>query len=315
MAYPAPPETELVARIGSGSVFDVALVRDGAEDEERVLVCKRLTPRMLREPLARAALVREAKALSLAKHPALPALVRVGSDAHGPFVLEERAEGASLRKVVQTWRDRGRPVPPRLVAHIARASIEALAELHELADDAGPIALVHGDLGPDHVLLGPVGEIRVIDFGASRFRGHGTDAAWEDRGTLPFVAPEVARGEAPPSAAGDVYALAATLLFLVASGEPICRARGEAAMLVEIGERGVRVDLLGASDALTPGEQDALKTALAVDPGARLASARASLPMGPQAAPNPGAHARALLHAFDAGAAAARDRGPAATAR
>jgi serine/threonine protein kinase len=272
MAYPAPEGTELVRRLGAGTMFDVALVRE----EGRVLACKRLTSRMVREAIGRAALVREAKALALAKHPALPALVRVGNDGFGPFVLETALEGVPLRGLVEAWRARGKAVPARLAGHVALAAIEALADVQELRDEAGAIDLVHGDLGPDHVLLGPLGDIRFIDLGAARFRGLEASLVTDDRGTLPYVAPEVARGEAPPSAQADVYALAATLLYMV-SGGPICRSRDEATMLVEIGEKGVRVDLLDEALALTPAERDALRSALALDPAARPGSARALL--------------------------------------
>jgi serine/threonine protein kinase len=272
MAYPAPEGTELVRRLGAGTMFEVALVRE----EGRVLACKRLTSRMVREAIGRAALVREAKALGLAKHPALPEIVRVGTDEHGPFVLETALEGVPLRGLIEAWRSRGKLVPARLASHVVLAAVEALAEVQELRDEAGPIELVHGDLGPDHVLVGPLGDIRFIDFGAARFRGLEAALVAEDRGTLPYVAPEVARGEAPPSAQADVYALAAALLFLV-SGRPICRARDEATMLVEIGETGVRVELLDAAHSLTSNERAALRSALALDPAARPTSARALL--------------------------------------
>lgn len=272
MAYPAPEGTEFIRRLGAGTLFDVALVRE----QGRVLACKRLTSRMVREAIGREALVREAKALALAKHPALPAIVRVGSDGYGPFVLETALEGVPIRGLVEGWRARGKAVPARLAAHVALAAVEAFAEVQELRDEAGPIDLVHGDLGPDHVLVGPLGDIRFIDFGAARFRGMDAALVAEDRGTLPYVAPEVARGEAPSSAQADVYALAATILYLV-SGGPICRARDEATMLVEIGEKGVRVDRLDEANALTSNERAALRSALAVEPAARPTSARALL--------------------------------------
>ena len=272
MSYPAPESTELVQRIGAGTIFHVAVVRA----EGRLLICKRLTSRAVNEPAARAAIVREARALSLARHPALPVLARVGTDAHGPFLLETRIEGPSVRALIDGWKARGKRVPKLLVRHIMRASIEALAEVHELADDAGPLGIVHGDLGPDHVILGPLGDIRFVDFGAARFRGMEASLMTEDRGTLPFVAPEVARSEVPPSASGDVYALAATLLLL-ASGGPIVGARDEAAALIEVGERGVRVDRLEQAEALTPAEQRALRAALELDPEARTKDARALL--------------------------------------
>jgi serine/threonine-protein kinase len=271
MRFVAPEGTELVEPLPAGSVFQVARVRHRGE----VAVCKRLLPRVRGEPAARAAMVREATALSLAgaRHGALPELRRVGSDGHGPFVIEGNAEGVSVRALVEGWRGRGREVPPRLVAHLAVAAAEALAEVHELAGEGGPLGLSHGDLGPDHVLLGPMGAAGFVDFGAARFAG--MDAALEtgDRGTLPFVAPEVARGEAPPGQAADVYALAATILFLAAGG-PLVSARDEAAMLLEIGERGLSPGLSERAVGLSAAGRDALRRAVALDPAVRPASAR-----------------------------------------
>lgn len=269
MAYPAPENTELVQRIGAGSVFHVALVRA----EGRLVICKRLTPRAVNEPAGRAAIVREAMALSLVRHPALPVLIRVGTDAHGPFVLETRVEGVSLRNLLEGWRSRGKRVPPLLVRHIARAAIESLAEIHELENAAGPVDLIHGDLGPDHIIMAPLGDARFVDFGAARFAGMEEALMTDDRGTLPYVAPEVARRDALPGVTGDVYALAAALLFF-ASGRHICAARDEAAMLIEIGERGVQVDLLDRADGLALGERAALRAALEFDPAARIKTAR-----------------------------------------
>jgi serine/threonine protein kinase len=270
MPFAPPDGTVLVEPLGSGSVFEVAAVRDGGA----IVACKRLTPRAGRARAARAAMVREAKVLARARHPSLPALVRVGSDGHGPFVIESLVRGATVRAIVEGWRARGQRVPPRLVAHLAAAAAEALAELHELADEAGPIGFVHGDLGPDHVRMGPLGEARFLDLGAARFAGMDRSLDHGDRGTLPFVAPEVARGEAPPSAAGDVYALAATLLWL-ATGEPLCEAQGEAAMLLAIGERGLRLDLCDRAAGIPEAGRAAIRDALALDPSSRLTSPRA----------------------------------------
>jgi serine/threonine protein kinase len=269
MAFLAPPGAELVEPLGAGAVFQAALVREG----DRHVVCKRLASRTLHEPAARAAMVREARALALAHHPALPALIRVGADAQGPFLIETRAPGLSLRALRDAWAERGAPVPPLLVAHVALAASTALAELHALADEQGPLHLVHGDLGPEHVFLGPIGEITFVDLGAARFRAMEPALETGDRGTLPFVAPEIARGEALSSPAGDVYALAATLLQL-ALAEPLSEARDPAAALMEIGERGLRPELVDRA-ALRPAAREALRRALSFDPGARLGSARA----------------------------------------
>jgi eukaryotic-like serine/threonine-protein kinase len=270
--YPAPDGTELIQPLGSGATFDVALVRAG----EQPLVCKRLGARARSEHAGRAAIVREAKVLALAQHPALPRLVRVGADRYGPFLLETRRDGTSLRDVLDGWRDRGRSPPRSLIVHVVRAALETLAELQELEDHEGPLRFVHGDLGLDHVLLGPLGDVGLVDLGAARFRGMEPELETADRGTLPFVAPEVARGESPPSPRADVYAMAATLASF-ATGAPLIRAHSEAAALVEISESGLHLDALAEASALRPGQQSALAQALARAPEDRIDSARALL--------------------------------------
>jgi serine/threonine-protein kinase len=270
MRFAAPEGADLVAPLATGTVFQVALVRDRGE----VAVCKRLLPRMRAEPAARAALAREALVLARARHPAIPELRRVGTDAEGPFVIEARAEGTSLRALADGWRARGRPVPPRLVAHVAAAAAEALAEVHALAAKGGPLGLSHGDLGPEHVLLGPLGDVRFVDFGAARFAGMDAALRTDDRGTLPYAAPEVARGEAPPDQAADVYALAATLIQLAVGG-PLTEVQGEAALLLAVGERGLDPALCDRAAGLSPIGRDALRRAIALDPGARVRDAGA----------------------------------------
>ncbi|WP_437990140.1 protein kinase domain-containing protein [Sorangium sp. So ce145] len=294
MPYPAPDGTRLIEHLGAGATFDVALVRLGGSPPGPTLVCKRLVPGVLHEHAGRAAMVREAKVLSLVRHPALPALARVGADRHGPFLLESRREGTSLRDVLDGWRGLGRPPPASLITHVVRSAIETLAELQEIEDAGGPVRFVHGDLGPDHVLLGPLGDIGLVDLGAARFRGMDPDLETADRGTVPFVAPEIARGESPPTQRGDVYSMAATLVSF-ATGAPLTRAREQAAALVEISESGLCLDPLSVTDALSPGQRRALARALDRDPERRAGTARA------------------LLDAFDA--AAPRAEGGAGSAR
>lgn len=267
--FAAPEATRLVEHLGAGTTFDVALVQEG----DAVLVCKRLRPRMQGEPAARAALVREAKFLALVRTPAVPIVVRVGADAHGPFVLETRMVGVSLRALGDAWRARAGAVPAALVAHVAVAAAEAIAELHACADAGGPLDAAHGDVAPDQILFGPTAEISLVDFGAARARGLDVTADADERGTLPFVAPELARGEAAPSAATDTFALAASLVSF-ALGEPLTRATEDPARLVEVAERGVRVELVARAPGLSAAGRAALTAALAFDRASRLTSAR-----------------------------------------
>lgn len=269
-----PSGLTLIEVIGAGTVFHVAVVTEGGLRDEDRLICKRLRPRVRDSVEGRAAMVREARFLERASHPALPRLVRVGADSHGPFLLETRTLGASLSAIVEAFRSQGREVPPLLVRHIAREAARTLAELAELRDAEGALDLVHGDIAPDQLLLAPSGQVGFIDFGAARFRGMDASLHTSDRGTLPYVAPEVARGDVPPNAAADVYSLSATLLYLAVAG-PLVSTLEPAAMLAIVGERGLDPSLVDNATAFSLAEKEALRRALEPDPSRRFATARA----------------------------------------
>lgn len=253
--------------VGTGAVFEVRHFREHG----RELVVKRLLSRVVREPAARAALAREAHVLSAIRHRAVPELLRLGTDEHGPFLVETFLRGASVRRLVEFWSERG-GVPGRLAAHVTRQAFEVLAELCALSGPQGPLGFVHGDLGPDHVIVGHTGDVSLLDFGASRLTDLPAGLKGDERGTLPFVAPEIARGEAPLSQAGDVYSMAATALYL-SSMEPLCAAKDVAAMLLEVGTRGLRAELWERAPGFRPTERAVLAACLSVDPAKRPATA------------------------------------------
>jgi eukaryotic-like serine/threonine-protein kinase len=265
MSFVPPPGTTLVCALGAGSVFEVAVVRrDGREH-----ICKRLRPRMLQELPARRALEREARLLERVRHPTLPELFESSADAWGPYLLESCLRGATLRELVEGWQERGAAMPVALVSHVVRAAFDALAQLHACADHDGPLELVHGDLGPDHVVLGEAGQIYFVDFGQARWRGMDRALCGADRGTLPFVAPELARGEVEPDQSSDVFALGATMAF-AALGRPPCGADTPAALLVEVSEHGLDLAALASSERLDLAARAALGAALRFDRSARL---------------------------------------------
>ncbi len=269
MPFSTPEGTQFVRLLGGGSVFQVSLVRM----RDRDLVCKRLAPHALDTHEGRAAMVREARLVSLVSHPALPQLVRVGTDAHGPFFLETFLPGTSLRELRRGWSVRDKRPPNTLVRHIIFAALEALAEVHELTDDKGSLGVVHGDITPDHVLFGPLGDVLFVDLGAARFRDLDPQVDTEDRGTVPYVAPEVVRGDVKPGQTSDTYALCATLLWF-ATGEELCVSATDAAKLAEVATNGVRLELVEKMSALSSGERVHFRQALDADPTSRLGSAR-----------------------------------------
>ncbi len=267
MAFATPEGTQFIRLLGGGSVFQVGLVRL----RDRELVCKRLSPHALETLEGRAAMVREAKLLSMVKHHALPQLVHLGNDAQGPFFLETFVAGTPLRELAQAWKERDKPIAPTLLRHIALEAFQTLAEVHALADAQGPLDVVHGDISPDHVLFGPLGDVRFVDLGAARFRGLEPDVDTDDHGTVPYAPPEVVRGDAKPGQTTDIYALSATLLWF-AAGEELCEASTDAARLAEVAQGGIRRELIDRLTAFTTNERAWFHAALDPDPTRRCAS-------------------------------------------
>lgn len=264
MAFTPPAESTLVRTLGAGSMFEVAVVSYLGEH----CVCKRLRTSVSGELAAQKALVREETVLNLVQHPSLPRLVAGGEDAVGPYVLQTWFEAVSLRDLSEAWHQRAGKMPEALQLTLAIRAFTALAEVHGLTRETEPLALVHGDLSPDHVLVGPDNSLYFIDFGQARWGGMDAGLLGNERGTVPYVAPEVARGEQEPTEANDVFALAATFAF-VALGQAPSKAEHDAARLVEVAEHGVDLSALGHALGASPLYAEVLRSALLFDPDAR----------------------------------------------
>jgi len=105
--------------------------------------------------------------------------------------------------------DRAFSLPHELVAEIGGNLAAIVAELHRLG-------VVHRDIKPTNVILQDDGTTRLIDLELAAF-ADGTHA--RGFGTLGYLSPEQARGEAPDPA-DDVYSIGATM-FSLAIGSDI----------------------------------------------------------------------------------------------
>jgi serine/threonine protein kinase len=194
-------------------------------------VCKRLPPRMLREEAAQQAIRQEARALQALGGRGAPHWIADGDDEHGPFVVMERVAFPSLA-------ERTDPCDRGFLDRATRSAFSSLALIHEASDAQGPLAMVHGDLSPNNLLVSASGEeTRVIDFGLASWRDAPRAPGGAFRGTLLYAAPEVARGESFDARA-DRFALAASLAH-AALGAPLRAASVTAALLADAAENPV----------------------------------------------------------------------------
>lgn len=136
----------------------------------------------------------EARHAASLSHPNIAQVYDYGQ-AEPPYLVMELVEGPSLAQVL-----RGGPLDPGRAMDVVAQAAEGVAAAHR----AG---MVHGDIKPGNLLVGPGGQVKVADFGISSAAG---SAPVTGRGTLlgtpAYLAPERVAGQ-PPTPASDLYSL------------------------------------------------------------------------------------------------------------
>jgi tRNA A-37 threonylcarbamoyl transferase component Bud32 len=239
-------------RLGSGGQADVFLARDVVL--RRPVALKILHPSEDDATNLRA--VEEARLVATLDHPGIVRVHHVERVGGVWAIAMEYVDGESLDARVE----REGPMTAAAALRVVAAVADALEHAHR-------IGVVHRDVKPQNLLVGRGGRVKLADFGLAVLRGHA--AAAQPVGTPSFVAPEVWLGAAP-GPASDLYALGATLVYLLAGAGPFPAAR----TLAEIRDAHLRA--APAIPAGWPREVRALvERCLAKAPDARFGSAAA----------------------------------------
>jgi len=160
-------------------------------------------------------LLHEARASSSLAHPNICTIHEVGETDGELYIVMELVEGKSLRDLSA---EAG--LPPASVMRYGAQIASALARAH----DRG---IVHRDLKTANIVVASDGLVKVLDFGLAKKIGSGvfdattrSFATMQDTssvsGTLPYLAPEILRGEVADYRA-DLWALG-VVLYEAASG-------------------------------------------------------------------------------------------------
>lgn len=203
----------LLDRLGAGGGAVVVRARD---EQLRSVVAVKLLRSQDMDLQRRFA--REAELLANVRHPSLVQVLAHGRDGDSSYMVLELVDGPNLREQIAT----AGPMPWRQVLEIGVALAEALDALHRKG-------LIHRDVKPANIMLGPDG-VKLIDLGYARIteayrdpegftpkprRPTGLGLAIGTPGYLPLEA-----GLVPADERFDVFGLGVTLYELLTGELP-----------------------------------------------------------------------------------------------
>jgi type II secretory pathway predicted ATPase ExeA/predicted Ser/Thr protein kinase len=245
-------DLDVISELGRGAETVVYRVRRRGQDYTLKLLTGVGT-----DGRALAAVRREAALLGSVAHPRLPRIFEVGQADTGPYLVLEYIDGYPLSELL-----RGNRLDEATALRLATDVVGPLAAAHR----AG---LVHRDVKPDNIIVGPDGSARLIDFGLV-FRPGAADQ--RVAGTLLYSAPEQTGAlRRPVDGRSDLYALGVVLFECVTGWTPY--RSPDATELVRMHAAAPVPDPRSIVGDLSPAFAAVIRKLLAKDPDDRYQSA------------------------------------------
>lgn len=165
-------------------------------------------------------LAEEARILARLEHPGIVPVHDLGELPDGRvYYAMKLVDGRRLDQYAQA----GPPLGERLRVFLRICETVAFAHSQ---------SIIHRDLKPQNIMVGPFGEVLVLDWGVAKITGmvrefdhanagrHDDTAPGTAVGTPGYTAPEQASGTDRVDARSDIYSLGKTLEALLRTGEP-----------------------------------------------------------------------------------------------
>ena len=252
-----------IARGGAGAVFEAEHLYT-----KRSVALKLLLPEQRLAPEPRARLLREALALSAARHPGVVSALDAGETEDGmPYLVLELLEGRSLEGILAVRRR----LASAEVAWLGVALCEALASAHRLG-------IIHRDMKPSNVFVARDDQglevVKLFDFGVASMPTEGGNKLTQVGGLLgtpEYMAPEQLLAREVDGRT-DLYALGITLYECLAGVVPFEGSFGE--VLLKVSTEALPPLRQKVPD-VTPEFAAAIERAVSREPDARYPDAQA----------------------------------------
>ncbi len=297
------PRFRVVRLHARGGLGQVSLAVD--DELDRPVALKEIQDRHADHPASRARFVLEAEITGKLEHPGIVPVYGLGHYEDGrPFYAMRFIQGDSLAEALAQFHADGGPhADPSRRTLALRELLGRFLDVCDAIAYAHSRGVLHRDLKPGNVMLGPFGETLVVDWGLAKPIGGAEPGGGGEgelgrelsgplrlsvgiSGSLPetmagaavgtpqYMSPEQARGDLDQlGPASDVYSLGATL-YSVLTGRPPVEGRDAIEVLEKV-RRG-EVEPPRAARPWVPRALDAVcRKSMAIEPAARYESPRA----------------------------------------
>jgi TolB-like protein/predicted Ser/Thr protein kinase len=198
----------VVAVLGHGGMGTVYLAED--EDLDRQVAVKVVNSDLEGAEHALERFAQEARAIARLDNPHIVRVHEYHADEENPYLVMEYVPGDALAEICH----QRAPLLPGEALEYTRQILSGLAAAHERG-------IIHRDLKPANVLVSEAGVLKLTDFGLARSLETREKLTVSGMvvGTLHYLAPEVAAGEAA-TPQSDLYSVGITLYEMISGDVP-----------------------------------------------------------------------------------------------
>jgi len=195
----------------------------------RFVCYKTLKPEFADDPIEQQRLLREARVSAMLQHPNTIPTYELGRNNKGHYYFTMKlVHGYTLREILD-YRER----------YDLTQLIDVVIDVGHALEYAHSHGVLHRDIKPENILVGPFGEVILMDWGLAKVwdtegtqesLGDGVDPETDDisitgkdklQGTISYMSPEQIGKDPAINARTDIYSLAAVIYEILAGDPPV----------------------------------------------------------------------------------------------
>ena len=208
----------LLGRLAEGGMAEIFLAVLAKSPDSTPYVLKRIKSHRMQD-LDSLRLFREEGKICLSlSHPNIVRYESFDRVNDTPYLVMELVDGMDLTGLSDRT-----SLSPRAIVEIALGVSRALGYAHSARNEDGQaLKIVHRDVSPQNILIARNGDVKLADFGISRFEGRSFETGLgPKRGKISYMAPEQLHYAHALDGRADLFALGAVMTKLLIGESPI----------------------------------------------------------------------------------------------